>query len=74
MTNIISNNWPIYVGSECEGFLASQSFEFAQKIRFNCLNFYKIALKEMLKCLPDKNILFEQLSFLKAKVALMKVD
>jgi len=58
------------VGPECEGFLASQSFEFAQQIKFNCLNFYKVALKEMLKRLSYKDILFEQLSFLEAKIAL----
>jgi len=58
------------MGPECEDFLASQSFEFAQQIRFNYLNFYKVALKEMLKRLPYKDILFEQLSFLEAKVAL----
>jgi len=60
----------IYVGPECEGFLASRSFEFAQQIRLNCLNFYKIALNEMLKRLPYKDVLFEQLNFLEAKVAL----
>jgi len=60
----------IFVGPECEDFLASQSFEFAQQIKFNCLNFYKVALKEMLKRLPYKDILFEQLSFLEPKVAL----
>lgn len=60
----------VYVGPECESFLILQSLECAKEIKLKCLEFYKTALKEMMKRLPYKDIFFEQLSFLEAKIAL----
>lgn len=44
----IKNLIDIYVGSECEDFLAKLSVECAQEIRLTCLNFYKTVLKKLL--------------------------
>lgn len=60
----------IYVGPDCENFLATQSLEFAQQIKLKCLEFYKTAFKEMVKLLPYKNNFVEQLKFLEPKIAL----
>jgi hypothetical protein len=60
----------IHVGLECESFLKTQSCEFVQQIKLNCLEFYKTALKEIMKRLPYKDTFFEQLSFLTPNVAL----
>lgn len=60
----------INVGPECESFLRTQPLEFVLKIKLNCLNFYKTALKEMVKRLPYNDTLFEELTFLNAKIAL----
>ncbi|KAG5329041.1 ZBED8 protein, partial [Acromyrmex heyeri] len=42
----------IYVGQECENFLTTQFSEFAQQIKYKCLDFYKTTFKEMIKRLP----------------------
>jgi len=45
------------------------SQERTTEIRQNCLEFYKTALREMMKHLPYKNTFFEQLNFLDPKIA-----
>jgi len=60
----------IYVGSECENFLATLSLDCEQKIKLKCLDFYKTAVHEMLKRLPYRDIFFKQLAFLDPKIAL----
>jgi len=59
----------IYLGPECEAFLLNEPQERTTEIRQNCLEFYKTAVREMMKRLPYKDIFFEQLSFLDPKVA-----
>ncbi|XP_067214890.1 zinc finger BED domain-containing protein 5-like [Linepithema humile] len=44
--------------------------ECAQEIKLNCLEFYITAVREMLKRLPYRDTVFEQLIFLQPKVAL----
>jgi len=60
----------IYVGPECENFLATLSSDCVQKIKLKCLDFYKTAVHEMLKRLPYRDIFFKQLAFLDPKIAL----
>jgi len=60
----------IYVGPECESFLETLPLEHAQEIRRHCLDFYITSLREMLKRLPYKDIIFEQLMFLQPNIAL----
>ncbi|XP_067211624.1 protein FAM200A-like, partial [Linepithema humile] len=60
----------IYVGPECESFLETLSSECAQEIKLNCLQFYITAVREMLKRLPYRDTVFEQLMFLQPKIAL----
>jgi len=60
----------ICVRLECESFLETLPLEHAQEIRRNCLDFYITSLREMLKHLPYKDIIFEQLMFLKPNIAL----
>lgn len=60
----------VYVGSECESFLETLSLECAQQIKFKCLDFYIIAVQEMLKRLPCNDLFFQQLTFLDPKIAL----
>jgi len=50
--------------------LETLSLECAQKIRFKCLDFYITAVREMLKRLPFRDSLFQQLTFLDPKIAL----
>ena len=59
----------IYLGPECEAFLLNKPQERRTEIRRNCLEFYKTAVREMIKRLPYKDTFFEQLSFLDPKVA-----
>lgn len=68
--NIIQDLNNIYVGPECENLLATLSLECAQEIRLKCLDFYKTAIKEMLKRLPYKDKFFELLTFLDPQIAL----
>jgi len=63
-------NHPVYVGPECESFLETLPLEHAQEIRRHCLDFYITSLREMLKRLPYKDIIFEQLMFLQPNIAL----
>lgn len=60
----------IYVGPDCERFLAAQSLECAQEFKLTCLEFYKTAVKEMIKRLPFNDNFFELLTFIDPKVAL----
>jgi len=60
----------VYVGPECESFLETLPLEHAQEIRRHCLDFYITSLREMLKRLPYKDIIFEQLMFLQPNIAL----
>jgi len=60
----------IYVRPECESFLETLPLEHAQEIRRDCLDFYVTSLREMLKRLPYKDIIFEQLMFLQPNIAL----
>lgn len=60
----------IYVGPECESFLETLSLECAKEVKFNCLQFYITAVREMMKRLPYKNNIFEQLQFLQPQIAL----
>lgn len=59
----------VYPGPDCEKFLETECVEFAQEIRIKCLQFYKTALKEMLKRLPYKETFLEHLSFLEPNIA-----
>lgn len=54
---------------ECENFLNTLSPKCSQQIKLKCLDFYKTAIRQMLKRLPYNN-LFEQLYFLEPKIAL----
>ncbi|KYN22585.1 hypothetical protein ALC57_05005, partial [Trachymyrmex cornetzi] len=49
---------------------AEQSSECVQEIKLKCLQFYKTAVKEMLKRLPYKDTFFEMLTFIDPKIAL----
>jgi len=60
----------IYVGPECEDFLNTLSPNCRQEIKLKCLDFYKTAMDQMLKRLPYKDTLFQQLAFLDPKIAL----
>ncbi|KYN10134.1 hypothetical protein ALC57_17729 [Trachymyrmex cornetzi] len=60
----------IHVGLECENLLESLPLERRQQIILTCLDFYKTAVREMLKRLPYKDPLFEYLTFLDPKIAL----
>jgi len=60
----------IYVGPDCESFLKTLPLECMQQIKFKCLEFYVTAVQEMLKRLPCKDILFQQLTFLDPQIAL----
>jgi len=60
----------IRLGSECEDLLTTLSLECAREIKLNCLNFYKTAVREMMKRLPYKDTFFEHLSFLEPTIAL----
>ncbi|KYN11430.1 hypothetical protein ALC57_16443 [Trachymyrmex cornetzi] len=64
LINIFTNLENIYVGPECKNFLKILSFEYAQQIQLNYLNFYITALEEMLKRLPYKDPFFQTLTFL----------
>ncbi|XP_067217224.1 zinc finger BED domain-containing protein 5-like [Linepithema humile] len=66
----IKNINNIYVGPECESLLETLSLECAQEIKLNCLEFYITAVRKMLKRLPYRDTVFEQLMFLQPKVAL----
>jgi len=68
--NNIQNIENVYVGPECESFLATLSLECAQQIKLKCLDFYITAVREMLKRLPFRDTLFQQLIFLDPKIAL----
>jgi len=50
--------------------LATLSLECAQQIKLKCLDFYITAVREMLKRLPFRDTLFQQLTFLDPKIAL----
>jgi len=68
--NIIQHLNDIYVGPECEHLLATLPLECAQEIRLKCLDFYKTAVKEILKRLPYNDPFFELLTFLDPQIAL----
>lgn len=68
--HVIQHLNDIYVGPECENFLATQSLEFSKEIKLKCLEFYKTAVREMMKRLPYNNSFFKQLVFLDPKIAL----
>ncbi|XP_070511914.1 protein FAM200C-like [Cardiocondyla obscurior] len=60
----------VYVGPECEKFLELLSHECRVDFKLVCLNFYKIAVLEMLKRLPYNDSIFQSLMFLDPKIAL----
>lgn len=64
----------IRLGSECEELLTTLPLECAQEIKLNCLNFYKTAVREVMKRLPYKDTFFEHLSFLDPTIALFDED
>jgi len=68
--NIIQHLNDIYVGPECEHLLAILPLECAQEIRLKCLDFYKTAVKKILKRLPYNDPFFELLTFLDPQIAL----
>lgn len=70
MTNKIYQVLTIYVGLKCESFLTTLSSECAHQIKVNCLDFYVTVVREMLKRLPYKEIIFEQLAFLEPQIVL----
>jgi len=50
--------------------LETLSLECAQQIRFKCLDLYITTVREMLKRLSFRDILFQQLTFLDPKIDL----
>ena len=60
----------VYLGPDCEEFLKTECVDFAQEIRFKCLQFHKTALKEMFKRLPYKDTFLKDLSFLESNITL----
>ncbi|RLU25331.1 hypothetical protein DMN91_001487 [Ooceraea biroi] len=60
----------IYLGSECESFLQSESSEFITEIKSKCLSFYTTAVKEIIQRLPYNDKIFRELKFLNPNVAL----
>lgn len=68
--NMLQHVNDVYVGPECENFLVTLSDDCVQEIKLKCLDFYKTAVREMLKRLPYRDIFFKQLAFLDPKIAL----